>query len=51
MAERAFGFQVNASLDADVARPALSAPPVPRYHERACVPGIGKRENDCSNPG
>ena len=24
-----------------------SDPPEPRYHDRAWVPGIGKRENDC----
>ena len=31
--------------------PPARVPDGPRYHERACVPGTGKRENECSNPG
>ena len=39
------------AVAASVGLPSVSAPPAPRYQERACVPGTGNVENECSNPG
>ena len=48
---RAVGLHVNASVPAVPGATSASAPPSARYHERAAVPGTGKRENERSKPG
>ena len=51
VAGRARGDQVNSSTPRELGTDPASAPPGPRYHDTACVPGSGKRAKDCSNAG
>ena len=43
--------QLNDALPLLAGGPPPSVPEGPRYQDWACVPGTGKRENECSNPG
>src|ERR1700759_3301546 len=47
----AWAFQVKASAPGWAGGAPASPPRGDRYQERAVVPGMGNRENDCSNPG
>ena len=51
VAGRAARLHVNVSVPAAPGLASASAPPAARYHERAVVPGSGKRENERSKPG
>ncbi len=46
----AAGSQVKASAPDCESLLWLSAPSLPRYHERACVPGGGKLLKECRKP-
>jgi hypothetical protein len=48
---RAFAFAVNQLIPPVVGALLLSTPDGPKYHVRAVVPGMGKDEKLCSNPG
>ena len=48
---RAVRLQVNRSTPAAAGAASASAPPAARYHDRARVPGSGKRAKERSNPG
>jgi hypothetical protein len=48
---RAALSHVNASAEGVPGGPSVSVPFAPRYHERALVPGSGKRPKDCSKAG
>src|SRR5436190_714822 len=48
---RACASHVNASAPGLAGFVSVSAPPGPKYHERAIVPGTGRLGNDCSKPG
>src|SRR5205085_6193548 len=48
---RAALLKVNESALAAAGEASVSAPPVPRYHGVAVVPGSGHEANDCSKPG
>ena len=48
---RAALSHVNASAAAVAGGSSVSVPFAPRYHERAPVPGSGKRPKDCSKAG
>ena len=50
VAGRAARLHLNVSVPAAPGLASASAPPAARYHERAVVPGSGKRENERSKP-
>ena len=48
---RALAFHVNELAPGRAGIESVRAPPAPRYHDRAVVPGMGNLENDCSKAG
>jgi hypothetical protein len=47
---RAVRLQLKTSAPSAAGAASASAPPAARYHDRALVPGGGKRSKDRSNP-